>query len=304
MNKFLGKYRMPSFNQLVDIRKNVQGKRLKKPAKWLFPHNAERQYRRLLHKLVRELSLAIRDKLVPAYPEMLAEVEATYPNNDMLKNDDFLDRLRGIIISIQEFITPKVKETITEMELIANEISNFNQEQFQKVNRSVFGIDIFVDQPYLRDQLDLFARQNAQLITSIPEQDLVQVSGIIERGLQEGRRFTEVARDIQKRFGITSRRANLISRDQTTKLNSSLTKLRQQSAGIETYRWQTSNDERVRESHRIMDGRVCSWSDPTIWLNERTGKWEKRPSTATQEHPGQPIQCRCVAIPRMEDIID
>jgi SPP1 gp7 family putative phage head morphogenesis protein len=290
------------FNQLLAIRKNVQGKRLKKPAKWLFPYNLERKYRRLLHKLVRELSLAIREQLVPVYPELLAEVSATYPNNDMskkdgnldmtsescTKNDDFLDRLRGIMLSIQEFINPKVKETITEMELIATEISNFNQQQFEKVNKSVFGIDIFVDQPFLRDQLELFSRQNAQLITSLPEQDLLQVAGIVERGLQEGSRFTLVAQDIQKRFGITRRRANLISRDQTTKLNASLTKLRQESAGITEYIWQTSGDERVRPTHRANDGKKFKWDNPP----KITG------------HPGTDINCRCVAIPVMEGVIE
>lgn len=278
------------FNQLLTIRNKVQGKRLKKPAKWLFPYNLERKYRRLLHKLVRELSLAIREQLVPAYPELLAEVASTYPNYDSKDSrvDDFLDRLRGIMLSIQEYIKPKVKETINEMELIATEISNFNQKQFEKVNKSVFGIDIFVDQPYLRDQLELFSRQNAQLITSIPEQDLLQVAGIVERGLQEGSRFTLVARDIQKRFGITMRRANLISRDQTTKLNASLTKLRQESAGITEYRWQTSNDERVRPTHRANDGKKFRWDNPP----KITG------------HPGTDINCRCVAIPIMEGIIE
>jgi len=282
-----------SFNQLLAIREKNKGKRLKKPSAWLFPHNLERKYRRLLHKLVRELSLAIKEMLVPMIPDLLAEVEATYPNNDdkhahSHRNDDFLDTLRGIMLSIQEYINPKVKETITEMEQIATEISNFNQIQFEKVNKSVFGIDIFIDQPYLSDQLNLFSRQNAQLITSLPEQDLLQVSGIVERGLQEGTRFTEIARDIQKRFGITRRRANLISRDQTTKLNASLTKLRQESAGITEYIWQTSGDERVRPTHRANDGKRFKWDNPP----KATG------------HPGTDINCRCVAIPVMEGVIE
>jgi len=280
---------MVSFNQKLQIRQNAKNKRLKKPAKWLFPYNAERKYRRLLHKLARELSLEIRERLVPVYPQLLEEVSANYPNNDsLMRNDDFLSMLRGIFISIQEFINPKIKETITEMEVIATEISNFNQVQFEKVNQSVFGIDIFVDQPFLRDQLELFSRQNAQLITSIPEQDLLQVSGIVERGLQEGQRFTEVAKDIQKRFGITRRRANLISRDQTTKLNASLTKLRQESAGITEYIWSTAGDERVRPTHKANNGKKFKWDDPP----KVTG------------HPGTDINCRCVAIPVMEGILE
>src|SRR5690554_4335603 len=121
---------MPSFNQLLQIRNKVKGKKLKKPAKWLFPHNAERKYRRILRKLVRELSGAIRERLIPAIPDMIDQVDSRNPNND--RNDDFLSLLNGIIISIQEFIAPRVQEAITEMEQVANEIAIFNEEQFQK----------------------------------------------------------------------------------------------------------------------------------------------------------------------------
>ena len=292
-----------TFNQLVQLRKATRGKRLKKPSKWLFPNNLERKYKRLLKSLVRELSLSIRDQLLPMIPQLLEEVTAFNPSNDS-RNDDFLDRLRAAMITIADFIKPKTSETISEMEKLATEISEFNQAQFEKVNHSVFGIDIFIDQPFLRDQLEIFARQNSQLITSLPEQELLQISGIVERGLQEGQRFTDIARDLQERIGISERRANLIARDQTAKLNSSLTKLRQESVGIETFRWQTSGDERVRSSHKIMDGRVCRWDDPTVWLNESTGKFVKRSSTATKTLPGQEINCRCNGIAIIEGILD
>ena len=290
---------MIPFSQTARLKEQNKG-RLKKPAKWLFPHNLERKYKRILHKLVRELSLAIKEMLVPMIPTLIEQVETLYPKNDdfldktvthsvfTTKNDDFLSTLNGIIINIGNFMKPKVQQTIVEMENIGNEISNFNEQQFQKVNRSVFGIDIFTDQQWLSDQLELFSQQNAELIKSLPEQDLFQVSGIVQRGLQEGQRFTTVAKDIQKRFSITTRRANLIARDQTAKLNSSLTKLRQQSAGITEYRWQTAGDERVRATHRANDGKTFRWDNPP----KITG------------HPGTDINCRCVAVPIMEGIIE
>lgn len=290
---------MIPFSQTARLKEQNKG-RLKQPAKWLFPHNLERKYKRVLHKLVRELSLAIREMLVPMIPALIDDVETLTPQNfdsylspsktsvKTPRKDDFLDTLNGIIINIANFMKPKVQETIVEMEHIGNEISTFNEQQFQKVNRSVFGIDIFIDQQWLSDQLELFSQQNAELITSLPAQDLFQISGIVQRGLQEGQRFTTVAKDIQKRFGITTRRANLIARDQTAKLNSSLTKLRQQSAGITEYRWQTAGDERVRATHRANDGKTFSWDKPP----KITG------------HPGTDINCRCVAVPIMKGIIE
>jgi len=293
---------MVSNSQIRTLKDKFKKKRLKKPNKWLYPNNAEVKYKKILHKLVREVTKAINEILVPNYETLLQQATRNFPKEDRL--DDFLDELRLLILRVQDFINPKINETINEMKLIGDEIAEFNLKQFQKVNNSVFGIDIFTDEPWLKDQLEIFSRQNAQLITSLPEQDLFQVAGIIERGLQEGTPQTTVAKYISKRFGITRRRANLIARDQTAKLNSSLTMLNQQEAGIETYRWQTSGDERVRNSHKIMDGKLCKWQDPTVYFNEGKKKWIPRPKTATQKHPGQDIQCRCNAIARMEDILD
>lgn len=101
-------------------------------------------------------------------------------------------------------------------------------------------------------------------------------------------RFHSMTQEIQKRFGMTSRRAKLIARDQTSKLNASLTKLRQQELGVEEYIWQTAGDERVRASHKAHDGKKFRWDH----LPKETG------------NPGNDINCRCVAIPVLEGLLD
>jgi len=275
-----------SFQIMVAARKQKQiKKKAKVPPKWLFPRNQERKYDRILYSLVSDLKSLIKEFLVPEIPGMLIEVESKMPND---RADAFLDRLNSLIIFILKAIQSKVNLTIVQAEEIGFEISRFNKEQFQKTNESVFGIDIFVDEPWLTDQLKLFASQNAQLITSIPNQELERVAGDIERGLQQGVRYEDIAKDMQKSFGITHRRAKLIARDQTTKLNSSLTRLRQQELGVEEYIWQTSGDERVRQTHKANDGKKFRWDDPP----KITG------------HPGNDVNCRCVARPVLDNLLD
>ena len=93
-------------------------------------------------------------------------------------------------------------------------------------------------------------------------------------------------RDLRARlkadFGIADKRAALIAQDQTAKLNSDLNRIRQEQAGVTSYEWRTSRDERVRERHRKLDGTVYKWGEPT-------GAEEGLP-------PGKPIRCRCVAL--------
>ena len=95
-----------------------------------------------------------------------------------------------------------------------------------------------------------------------------------------GGNLKDLAQKIRQIGGVTENRAKLIARDQTAKLNSSLTQAQHESLGVTHYRWSTSKDERVRESHAENEGQVFSWDDP--------------PETG---HPGFEINCRCVAIP-------
>ena len=74
-----------------------------------------------------------------------------------------------------------------------------------------------------------------------------------------------------------------ITRDQSNKLTGRLSQLRQQAAGITHYFWQTSEDDRVRETHEEKNGILFAWESPP----QDTG------------HPGHDIQCRCVAIPNI-----
>lgn len=273
---------------LINARKEKIGgkKKRKKPPKWLFPASQERSYDRSLYALTHQLKELIKEYLLPEIPSMIYEVESKMPTHD--RQDQYLSRLNSLIISLRQAIQSTVDKTIKDAVGVGVAINEFNKQQFQKMNRTVFGIDLFVDEPWLKDQLELFANQNAQLITSLPDEELERVSQAIQRNLQEGKRYREVASDIQKTFGISKRRATLIARDQTTKLNSSLTKLRQQEIGVEEYIWQTSGDERVRPTHRAHDGKKFRWDEPP----KDTG------------HPGQDINCRCNAIAVLEGILD
>jgi SPP1 gp7 family putative phage head morphogenesis protein len=127
-------------------------------------------------------------------------------------------------------------------------------------------------------------KDNVALIKSIPEKYFGRVTETLTAGWTGGVRWESLVDQIQRDGDITENRAKLIARDQTSKMNSSFNQERQQQVGIEKFEWSTSEDERVRESHAELDGKIFSWDDPPIVDDE----------VAT---PGSPILCRCVAIP-------
>jgi uncharacterized protein with gpF-like domain len=101
----------------------------------------------------------------------------------------------------------------------------------------------------------------------------------------------------------------LIARDQTSKLNGQIAKKKMQDVGANIYQWQDSNDNRVRSTHRVLDGKYCTWDDPTVYADTLqdaiAGKWKSRaPIGAVELHPGQDFQCRCWGSPVFNDIIE
>jgi SPP1 gp7 family putative phage head morphogenesis protein len=154
------------------------------------------------------------------------------------------------------------------------------------IKRSV-GVDvsgIFAHDMEIRSVMDVARRANIDLITSIPEEYFDKLELAIQKNFVEGVRYEDLAKVVQHVADVTDSRVKVIARDQTSKMNSSFNAVRQQSVGIEKYTWQTSEDERVRESHAEHDGKVFRWDSPP----DDTGA------------PGEDILCRCNAIPEFD----
>lgn len=126
--------------------------------------------------------------------------------------------------------------------------------------------------------------ENVDLITSIPEQYFDELGDLVSEAWSNGDRWESLVDDVAELGGTTESRAELIARDQTGKLNAKFNQVRQTSLGVEKFEWQTAGDERVRDSHAELDGKVFAWDDPPTVDGE-------------EALPGEPINCRCVGAP-------
>lgn len=144
--------------------------------------------------------------------------------------------------------------------------------------KAVTGVDItpaLTMAPDVQQALDFHTRANIDLITSIPDQYFEKIQESITKNFQAGMRYEDIAEDIARVGGITDSRANLIARDQTSKMNGAFNEVRQTDLGIEGYIWQGAEDERERETHLANEGLFFRWDSPP-------------PETG---HPGDDIQC-------------
>jgi SPP1 gp7 family putative phage head morphogenesis protein len=278
-------------------------KRLRKPPKWLLPISVEKEYFNYLKIYFNVIKSTVIESLFSVLTNLAQEANLFKP-----KMDSWIDNIDAIIKNITLKIdqnNPYNLESLTT--LMGTKTAEWNSKEWQKTILQVFGVSTLQYEPWLMETIRSFSKENVALIKSIKDKSISDIETYTLRGIREGTRHEEIASQIKNQFNVTENKAELIARDQVSKLNGQLTKTRQQSLGVNEYIWMTSEDERVRgrpggrysnslPSHWALENKICSWNDPTIIY--QNGNWINRSSiSAVEQHPGYPIQCRCWAKP-------
>lgn len=135
--------------------------------------------------------------------------------------------------------------------------------------------------------------ENANLIRTLPTDTAQKVVKNITEEAYKGKRASEIARIIQEETSKHSRAsAKLIARTEVSKATTALTKARSEDLGLKWYVWRTALDgDRVRKSHRNMEGVLVAWSNPPS-PEALVGE----PSVGNY-HAGNIWNCRCYPEP-------
>lgn len=143
-----------------------------------------------------------------------------------------------------------------------------------------------------------FVAENVQLIGDLRRGIVPGLQDAVVRAVERDRNndpeaLAEKLREMWAKNGVpstlktesgrelsTHAHAQLVAEDQINKLNARLNMERQLDVGIESFRWRTKGDGRVRQRHRDLEGTVWTWESggpPGVGL------------------PGTPVRCRCTA---------
>lgn len=132
-------------------------------------------------------------------------------------------------------------------------------------------------------------QQNAMLIRTLPLEAATRLTEEVLRAQQGGARPATIAKMSRARFPALLRsRVNLISRTETAKASTALTEARCAELDVEWYEWLTSEDTRVRPSHKNLDHVLIPWAhapDPEALVGEN--------SSLGHYHSGACPNCRC-----------
>lgn len=248
------------------------------PLKTFYPYSIEKKYTSQL----RVLFLLWFKNFLNEIDSNLSDL--TNEASRYLKVDaDWPERVRLIVNKHKGFFdtayfrvaTQKAKDVFYEQD-------SWSKRQQDRVDKKL-GISLSKSTLWREGTANAFIHQNTALIKKLSE----EVSGKVESSLfahiQAGHTTREISKDIRQIGDFTKNRSELIARDQVSKLNGQLTRIRQKQAGISHYIWDCSEDERLCD--------ICS---------ERQGKrysWDEDP------RPGEiHINCRCSSLADLSSV--
>lgn len=112
--------------------------------------------------------------------------------------------------------------------------------------------------------------EQVELIKSIPIKAGLRAQELSQQAAADGKRASEVAKEIARTNEVTENRALLIARTEVSKANATFNQSRAESVGSRGYIWRTATDGDVRPSHAEMEGQFVEWSNPPT-LDDMTG---------------------------------
>ena len=167
------------------------------------------------------------------------------------------------------------------------QIKNQNREEklFKKAMNS-----LAKEEKYFAPIMEKFT-QNVNKIKEIPFELINILRNAYLKG--EGLRGTEFEKLIYEKM---KKRAKLIVRTESSKINSAFTEVRAKALNLKGYIWSSSADKRVRDSHSAMDGVLVFWNNPPTFRSiSKKGKINDMVGGA-----GETPNCRCVMLPVFE----
>lgn len=170
-------------------------------------------------------------------------------------------------------------------------VSNYDTLMKKHLRKAGFTVRFQVTD-FQKDALQAVIENNIGLIKSIGSQYLERVQGQVWKCITDGYDLAALAKDLNKTYDITKRRAELIARDQGAKAHAVIEKAKRQELGITKAIWLHSHAGKTpRPSHLAANGKEFDVSKG-MYLD---GDWIQ---------PGELINCRCVSRSIIDGVTD
>lgn len=159
-------------------------------------------------------------------------------------------------------------------------------KQLQRQLKAGLGVEIPTQDRKVPSKIETFIERNVADIQALSDKTANDIQRLVLDAFERGARPEELAAEIAKRFDMAETRARLIAGNQLSRLSSQVRRDRHVEIGVTTFKWVTRNDGKVRPAHAVKHGRVFPYEG----------------SRAPSFFPGVEPNCRCLAVPVVDEI--
>lgn len=236
------------------------------------PSKLERLYAQAIHHLIDEYMV------LPTF-ETLGELNAKLVQYGQIKNFPSL-----IAESLSKrMITMAVKVNTGTWRQAASKAGN-SRTIFEMLRQNTSG--------FTGNRINELVKENASLIKALPRSIGEGLSKHIAEQYKQGLRTDAILKTIAPEVKhLKAWEARRLARTQVASADTSITRARAEDIGLSWYQWETSEDQRVRPSHRKMDNVLVNFNDPP---NPESLVGIKGHGNY---NAGNDYNCRCLALP-------
>jgi len=191
---------------------------------------------------------------------------------------DLMDRLNAQLDQAEKNINDAIKNLS-----LGDDLPLFQMRE--AVEKDLYSVGV---QPNITPRMDKALRRdytqstNLDIVNWQPEQ-MQRLREMVQR-IQTTGDNSSIKALIQSEWNTSAAKAKFLARQETGLFFEAFGRNGALSAGVRRYRWSTSHDIRVRDSHRHLDGRIVDLNGPGEIVDEKTGR---------RAHAGADYNCRC-----------
>lgn len=265
-----------------------------------YPISAERELKRVMMAYNKIIHEELKKELGPLMKKYRINLRGDIRLDDM---QSFFREVRRTMQRIAERVEQRI--ALLDVALILGKIAESGRKyavrEWKRIVSGTLGVNLLDDYyngDFFQEIIQTWVSQNTNYIQSVPTVLLDDMRQTILDGFADGEPATGVQTKLQDKYNVLKRRALMMARDQMTTLNADITRAQRMDSGVSKYMWMSCRDDRVRDCHRELDGKIFSWDDPPeMWIETKS---RGRVYTGRNCNPGEDYGCRCIAIPVFE----
>lgn len=258
----------------------------------LYPKVIEIAFAACLLSLMKETVKVIRKD----YIENLSSLNKSN-RLDAIRTDDYIDDLQKMQRKTEKSLNMDNVMLSGCVLLFGKRLLRFSKKELKKSFKRMRDQDVGESKD-LDQMLKSFITSNQDLMRIIRKNLLYKTVKSIKDGFASGEDLEDIEEEINDHIESMEGLVTFSAKENIKQLHLNYCRYKLLKLGLDLYIWADVGDAKVRPSHRVLNGKIMTWKDPTIYRNRGSDKWRKKSSIGgVQKQVGEDNNCRCGFIP-------